>query len=161
MAESVNVYVKQLAGTYHDDFYTDETIQTVNKRSETLVERYADGETIMAWELCNECRCAGSGDGLKKSGNCTTTALTKWMTEMSSYIKTLYSNDLVASKSEGFTDKSVYLYSGLRASTLTPISPLTASTTVFTMRTRIYGVSSGLATTWPRTRRLTNPLTLY
>ncbi|OWY93533.1 Mannan endo-1,4-beta-mannosidase, partial [Phytophthora megakarya] len=76
--------------------------------------RYADEETIMAWELCNECRCAGSGDGLKESGKCTTTTLTKWMTEMSSYIKTLDKNHLVASGSEGFmnTDKSVYLYSG-------------------------------------------------
>ncbi|POM80317.1 Mannan endo-1,4-beta-mannosidase, partial [Phytophthora palmivora] len=111
----IDVYVKQLGGTYHDDFYTDETIKAAYKKFvKTFVERYADEETIMAWELCNECRCAGSGDGLKESGKCTTTTLTKWMTEMSSYIKTLDSNHLVASGSEGFmnTDKSVYLYSG-------------------------------------------------
>ncbi|KAL3670975.1 hypothetical protein V7S43_004160 [Phytophthora oleae] len=110
----MDVYVQQLGGKYHDDFYTDETIKAAYKNFvKTFVERYADEETIMAWELCNECRCAGSG-ALKESGNCNTTTLTDWMTEMSSYIKTLDSNHLVASGSEGFlnTDKSVYLYSG-------------------------------------------------
>ncbi|RLN74246.1 hypothetical protein BBO99_00009027, partial [Phytophthora kernoviae] len=110
----IDVYVKQLGGTYHDDFYTDEKIKAVYKNFvKTFVNRYADEETIMAWQLCNECRCAGSGD-IKDSGKCTTTTLTDWITEMSSYIKTLDSNHLVASGSEGFmnTDKSVYLYSG-------------------------------------------------
>ncbi|GMF33546.1 unnamed protein product [Phytophthora lilii] len=80
----VDVYVQQLGGTYHDDFYTDETIKAAYKNFvKTFVERYADEETIMAWELCNECRCAGSGT-LKESGSCNTTTLTDWMTEMSS-----------------------------------------------------------------------------
>jgi hypothetical protein len=111
---AADVYVQQLGGTYHDDFYTDETIKEAYKNFvKTFVERYADDETIMAWELCNECRCAGSGT-LKESGNCNTTTLTDWMTEMSAYIKTLDANHLVASGSEGFmnTDSSVYLYSG-------------------------------------------------
>jgi endo-1,4-beta-mannosidase len=111
---AADVYVQQLGGTYHDDFYTDETIKEAYKTFvKTFVERYADDETIMAWELCNECRCAGSGT-LKESGNCNTTTLTDWMTEMSAYIKTLDANHLVASGSEGFmnTDSSVYLYSG-------------------------------------------------
>ncbi|KAG7375609.1 hypothetical protein PHYPSEUDO_000499 [Phytophthora pseudosyringae] len=110
----MDVYVQQLGGKYHDDFYTDETIKAAYKNFvKTFVTRYADEETIMAWQLCNECRCAGSGT-LKESGNCNATTLTDWMTEMSSYIKTLDSNHLVASGSEGFmnTDSSVYLYSG-------------------------------------------------
>ncbi|KAL4145171.1 hypothetical protein PRNP1_012844 [Phytophthora ramorum] len=110
----IDVYVKQLGGTYHDDFYTDETIKAAYKNFvKTFVKRYADEETIMAWQLCNECRCAGSGT-LKESGNCNTTTLTDWITEMSSYIKSLDKNHLVASGSEGFmnTDSSVYLYSG-------------------------------------------------
>ncbi|KAG1692503.1 hypothetical protein DVH05_000241 [Phytophthora capsici] len=110
----IDVYVQQLGGKYHDDFYTDETIKTAYKNFvKTFVKRYADEDTIMAWELCNECRCAGSG-GLKESGNCNAATITDWMTEMSAYIKTLDSNHLVASGSEGFlnTDKSVYLYSG-------------------------------------------------
>ncbi|RLN96133.1 hypothetical protein BBJ28_00025023, partial [Nothophytophthora sp. Chile5] len=110
----MDVYVQQLGGTYHDDFYTDETIKAAYKSYvETFVTRYADEETIMAWELCNECRCAGSGT-LAESGSCTSATINDWMTEMSAYIKTLDSNHLVASGSEGFmnTDSSVYLYSG-------------------------------------------------
>ncbi|ETO69905.1 hypothetical protein F444_13584 [Phytophthora nicotianae P1976] len=110
----IDVYVQQLGGKYHDDFYTDEKIKAAYKNFvKTFVERYADDDTIMAWQLCNECRCAGSGT-LKESGNCNATTLTDWMTEMSAYIKSLDSNHLVASGSEGFmnTDKSVYLYSG-------------------------------------------------
>ncbi|KAG3019389.1 hypothetical protein JG687_00012429 [Phytophthora cactorum] len=110
----IDVYVQQLGGKYHDDFYTDEKIKAAYKNFvKTFVKRYADEETIMAWQLCNECRCAGSGT-LKESGNCNAKTLTDWMTEMSSYIKSLDSNHLVASGSEGFmnTDKSVYLYSG-------------------------------------------------
>ncbi|KAK1941959.1 putative mannan endo-1 [Phytophthora citrophthora] len=67
----MDVYVKQLGGKYHDDFYTDETIKTAYKNFvKTFVKRYADEETIMAWELCNECRCAGSG-GLKSRATVT------------------------------------------------------------------------------------------
>ncbi|KAF1785645.1 Glycoside hydrolase superfamily [Phytophthora cactorum] len=96
--------VALLGGKYHDDFYTDEKIKAAYKNFvKTFVKRYADEETIMAWQLCNESR-----------GNCNAKTLTDWMTEMSSYIKSLDSNHLVASGSEGFmnTDKSVYLYSG-------------------------------------------------
>ncbi|KAG6946122.1 hypothetical protein JG687_00016902, partial [Phytophthora cactorum] len=110
----LGVYVQQLGGKYHDDFYTDEKIKAAYKNFiKTFVQRYAGEETIMAWQLCNECRCTGSGT-LKESGNCNATTLTDWMAEMSSYIKSLDSNHLVASGSEGFlnTDKSVYVYSG-------------------------------------------------
>ena len=79
----VDVYVKQLGGKFHDDFYTDEKIKTAYKKFvKTFVERYADEETIMSWQLCNECRCAGSGE-FKESGTCDSSTLTKWITEMS------------------------------------------------------------------------------
>lgn len=110
------MYVKQLGGKYHDDFSTDETIKAAYKKYvATFVNRYKKEDTIMSWELCNECRCAGSGGGLAESGNCTTKTINAWMTEMSAYIKSLDSNHLVATRSEGFlnTDSSVYLYSGL------------------------------------------------
>ncbi|KAF4031016.1 Cellulase (glycosyl hydrolase family 5) [Phytophthora infestans] len=110
----MDVYNQQLGGKYHDDFYTDEKIKAAYKNFvKTFVTRYTHEETIMAWQLCDECRCSGSGT-LKESGSCTTATLTDWMAEMSSYIKSLDSNHLVASGSEGFmnTDKSVYVYSG-------------------------------------------------
>ncbi|POM71111.1 Glycoside hydrolase, family 5 [Phytophthora palmivora] len=112
----MDVYVKQLGGKYHDDFYTDEKIKVAYKKYvATFVNRYKKDDTIMSWELCNECRCAGTGGGLAESGTCTTTTINSWMTEMSAYIKSLDSNHLVATGSEGFmnTDSSVYLYSGL------------------------------------------------
>ncbi|ETI32038.1 hypothetical protein F441_20929 [Phytophthora nicotianae CJ01A1] len=110
----IDVYVQQLGGKYHDDFYTDEKIKAAYKNFvKTFVERYADDDTIMAWQLCNECRCEGSGT-LKESGKCNAGTLTDWMAEMSSYIKSLDSKHLVASGSEGFlnTDKNAYVYSG-------------------------------------------------
>ncbi|KAG7376427.1 hypothetical protein PHYPSEUDO_013575 [Phytophthora pseudosyringae] len=112
----MDVYVKQLGGKYHDDFYTNEKIKAAYKKYvATFVNRYKNDDTIMSWELCNECRCAGSGGGLAESGICTTKTINAWMTEMSAYIKSLDSNHLVATGSEGFmnTDSSVYLYSGL------------------------------------------------
>jgi len=81
---TTDVYVQQLGGTYHDDFYTSETIKTAYKNFvDTFVTRYADDDTIMAWELCNECRCAGSGT-LETSSTCNTTTITSWISEMSS-----------------------------------------------------------------------------
>ncbi|KAH7465630.1 putative mannan endo-1,4-beta-mannosidase C [Phytophthora ramorum] len=112
----MDVYVKQLGGKYHDDFYTDAKIKAAYKKYiATFVKRYKENDTIMSWELCNECRCAGSGGGMPESGTCTTKTINDWMTEMSAYIKSLDSNHLVATGSEGFmnTDSSVYLYSGL------------------------------------------------
>ncbi|KAL4116528.1 hypothetical protein PRIC2_011981 [Phytophthora ramorum] len=112
----MDVYAKQLGGKYHDDFYTDAKIKAAYKKYiATFVKRYKENDTIMSWELCNECRCAGSGGGMPESGTCTTKTINDWMTEMSAYIKSLDSNHLVATGSEGFmnTDSSVYLYSGL------------------------------------------------
>ncbi|KAK1929518.1 Mannan endo-1 [Phytophthora citrophthora] len=111
----MDVYVKQLGGKYHDDFYTNKKIKDAYKHFvRTFVKRYAKEDTIMAWQLCNECRCAGSEKGLKESGKCTTKTINAWMTEMAAYIKVLDSNHLVATGSEGFmnSDKSVYVYSG-------------------------------------------------
>ncbi|KAG6572617.1 mannan endo-1 [Phytophthora cinnamomi] len=112
----MDVYVKQLGGKYHDDFYTNKKVKAAYKKYiATFVKRYKKEDTIMTWELCNECRCAGTGGGLPESGSCTTKTINAWMTEMSAYIKSLDSNHLVATGSEGFfnTDSSVYLYSGL------------------------------------------------
>ncbi|KAI9990940.1 hypothetical protein PInf_018558 [Phytophthora infestans] len=72
----MDVYNQQLGGKYHDDFYTDEKIKAAYKNFvKTFVTRYTHEETIMAWQLCNECRCSGSGT-LKESGSCNLATLT-------------------------------------------------------------------------------------
>ncbi|KAL3670977.1 hypothetical protein V7S43_004162 [Phytophthora oleae] len=48
----MDVYVKQLGGKYHDDFYTDEKIKTAYKKYiSTFINRYKKDDTIMSWEL--------------------------------------------------------------------------------------------------------------
>jgi hypothetical protein len=62
---------------------------------------YRNSATVLAWELCNECRCQGSGT-YGTSPNCNTTLLTNWVSEMSSYIRTIDENHLVGVGDEGF-----------------------------------------------------------
>jgi mannan endo-1,4-beta-mannosidase len=59
-----------------------------------------DDPTIMTWELANEPRCDG-GD-FPRSASCTSTTLTTWANEMSSYIKHIDPKHLVSMGDEGF-----------------------------------------------------------
>ncbi|KAF7296830.1 Glycoside hydrolase family 5 protein [Mycena indigotica] len=54
----------------------------------------------MAWELANEPRCAGSTS--VASATCNTTTITTWAADISSYIKSIDKNHLVAIGDEGF-----------------------------------------------------------
>ena len=58
----MDVYVEQILGSdLHDLFYTDASVKAAYKNYvKTFVSRYLDEPTIMAWELANEPRCAGS-----------------------------------------------------------------------------------------------------
>ncbi|KAF7945636.1 uncharacterized protein EAE97_004674 [Botrytis byssoidea] len=74
-------------------FYTDATCQKVYKNYvKTIVTRYRSSTAIFAWELGNEPRCNG----------CETSVLTKWATDISSYIKSLDSNHMVTLGDEGW-----------------------------------------------------------
>lgn len=102
-------YVKwaQLAGenvNSHDDFYTNSKIKEWYKGYvNTLLNRvnsysgikYKDDPTIFAWELANEPR-ATSDAGCKKN------ILLNWADEMSTYVKSIDSNHMVAVGDEGF-----------------------------------------------------------
>lgn len=88
--------------TAHDDFYTDgncrqwyqDHIATVLNRVNTFNGKtYKDDPTILGWELANEPRCESdpSGDTLQE-----------WIETMASYIKTIDSDHLVTTGSEGF-----------------------------------------------------------
>src|SRR3954453_1169324 len=95
---------------FHDSFYTDPVIRQwykayvdhlLNRVNTITGVRYRDDPTIMTWELANEPRCKGSG-GYPQSDHCTTTTLTDWAGEMTSYLKTLDHKHLVSVGDEGF-----------------------------------------------------------
>lgn len=98
----MDVYVQQILGsTYHDLFYTDpQVIAAFKKYINGFVSRYVDEPTILAWELANEPRCAGS-TGVT-TGNCTNPTITQWIAEISAYIKSIDPNHLVGVGDEGF-----------------------------------------------------------
>ncbi|KAG8997921.1 hypothetical protein FRB94_007353 [Tulasnella sp. JGI-2019a] len=98
----MDVYVSQLLNsTYHDLFYTDATVIAAFKNYiSEFVGHYINEPTILAWELANEPRCAGS-TGVT-SGNCTSSIISAWVQNISSYIKNIDPNHLVALGDEGF-----------------------------------------------------------
>ncbi|CCM05720.1 uncharacterized protein FIBRA_07952 [Fibroporia radiculosa] len=100
----MDVYVSELTGTdYHDYFYSDPVVIAAYKTYvNAFVSRYIDEPGILAWELANEPRCAGS-TGVT-SGNCTAPLITSWIAEMSAYIHSIDSNHLVGIGDEGFFD---------------------------------------------------------
>ncbi|KAG7449553.1 mannanase [Guyanagaster necrorhizus] len=112
----MDVYVDQIvgSGSAHDLFYTNSAVISAYKNYvNTFVSRYVNEPTILAWELANEPRCAGSS-GIT-SGSCTTTTITEWATEISAYIKSIDSNHLVAIGDEGFYNEPsapTYPYQG-------------------------------------------------
>ena len=78
-----------------DTFYTNAVIIAAYKKYiSAFVGRYVNEPTIMAWELANEPRCAGSSGS--PSAACNSTMLTTWAAEISAYIKSIDSNHLVA-----------------------------------------------------------------
>ncbi|KAJ3570962.1 hypothetical protein NP233_g4061 [Leucocoprinus birnbaumii] len=112
----MDVYVNQILGSGqpHDLFYTNTNVKNAYKNYvKTFVSRYVNEPGIMAWELANEPRCKGSTGS--SSGNCTTTTITNWASEMSAYIKSLDKNHLVAIGDEGFYNQPgapTYPYQG-------------------------------------------------
>ncbi|KAG9011518.1 hypothetical protein FRB90_007176, partial [Tulasnella sp. 427] len=108
----MDVYVKQILGsTNHDLFYTDASvIQAYKNYIAVWLNRYKNEPTILAWELANEPRCRGSTGTW--TGNCTTTTITQWASNISTYIKSLDSCHLVALGDEGMglTGDGTYPY---------------------------------------------------
>jgi mannan endo-1,4-beta-mannosidase len=99
----MDVYSQQILGSgqYHDVFYTNPTVIAAFKTYvEAVVTRYVDEPTVLAWELVNEPRCAGSVT--VASPTCNTTTITTWIEEISAFIKSIDSNHLVTIGDEGF-----------------------------------------------------------
>ncbi|KAF8214816.1 glycoside hydrolase family 5 protein [Mycena galopus ATCC 62051] len=104
----MDVYTAQLLGSGqpHDAFYTNPTVVAAYKAYvQAVVTRYATEDTIMAWELCNEPRCAGTTTAA--SATCNSTVITNWAAEISAYIKSLDPNHLVAIGDEGFINDPI------------------------------------------------------
>jgi endo-1,4-beta-mannosidase len=98
----MNQYVTWTGAGSHDAFYTNEACKTafknyikyiVNRTNSLTGEKYKDSPAIFAWELGNEPRCQTDTTGA---------TLLAWADEMSSYLKSLDSDHLVAVGDEGF-----------------------------------------------------------
>jgi mannan endo-1,4-beta-mannosidase len=83
---------------------------------EQIVTRYKDSPAIMAWELGNEPRCGADGTrNLPESpSGCNADVLTAWISEMSTYVKSLDENHLVTWGGEGAFNResSDWMYNG-------------------------------------------------
>lgn len=98
----MNQYVEWCGGSSHDDFYTNDRIKaTYKKYVSHFLHRenrytgivYKHEPTIMTWELANEPRCDSDTTG---------NTLASWAGEMSTFIKRLDRDHLVAVGDEGF-----------------------------------------------------------
>ncbi|KAI8809910.1 hypothetical protein BJ742DRAFT_852398 [Cladochytrium replicatum] len=88
----MDVFTKNLSGAYHDDFYSNTKINWI---------AYKDDPAIFAWRLANEIRWGGASNNLARSPNCSSSTITAWGDEMSTYIKSLDSNQLLSVGNEG------------------------------------------------------------
>jgi mannan endo-1,4-beta-mannosidase len=102
-------YVTWYGLQFHDQFYTDARIKQdyknwitklVNRTNTITGVPYKNDPTIFAWELGNEPRCINAS--LPTSGTCTADTLVGWAGEMSTFIKSLDANHMVAVGDEGF-----------------------------------------------------------
>lgn len=101
----MNQYVSWFQAGSHDAFYTNPSIKQAYKnyvsymlnRTNTYTGvKYKDDPAIMTWELANEPRCQSDTTG---------DILVNWADEMSTYIKSIDQNHLVAVGDEGFYRK--------------------------------------------------------
>ncbi|CZR37717.1 uncharacterized protein FPRO_07092 [Fusarium proliferatum ET1] len=99
----MDVYTVNLGGRYHDDFYRLPAIKKAFKNYiSAVVSRYKDSPAVFAWEIANEPRCGADGTrNLPRGPDCTPATITSWVSEMSTYIKSLDANHLVTTGSEG------------------------------------------------------------
>ncbi|TFK20954.1 CEL4b mannanase [Coprinopsis marcescibilis] len=112
----INTYIKQVLGRdeFHEVFFTNSEIKSAYKSYVTaVVERYKEEATILSWELGHHLKCSVSWHPYNPK--CSTEAITSWIQEMSSHIKTIDPNHLVAVGDEGFYNRegnSRWIYNG-------------------------------------------------
>ncbi|KAG9043608.1 hypothetical protein FS837_009340 [Tulasnella sp. UAMH 9824] len=100
----IDTYVKQIHPDHgdHDLFYTDDAVKAAFKNwLSCIVPQLANHKALLAWELVNDLRCQGA-EGTTTSGNCNTQTITRWVAEISQFVKSLDPNHMVASGDGGF-----------------------------------------------------------
>jgi len=122
----MDLYVRNFrSGGTHDAFYTDKTIIDAFKNYVShVVRRYAKDPAILGWELGNDLRCQST---LPSSSSCNTATITKWVADMSNYIKSLDSNHLITAGDGGFYCLGCpKLYATKKATSPNPLLPGTS-----------------------------------
>ena len=105
----VNQYVRWFDLDGHSDFFVNAKARQAYKnwvtyllnRTNSLTGiKYSEDPTIFAWELCNETSCYG-GDGFPM-GPYSGSAIEGWIAEMSTHVKSIDPNHLVAVGDQGY-----------------------------------------------------------
>ena len=91
--------------------YVSHVLNRVNSLTQVA---YKDESAILAVELMNEPRCAGTNTDNKfpQDPTCSAALITRWVDEMSTYIKTIDSKHLVSIGDEGFFNRGPTAYPG-------------------------------------------------
>jgi mannan endo-1,4-beta-mannosidase len=101
-------YLRWFGRVKHHEFYTDPVVKNafkdwiahlVNRTNTVNGRKYRDDPAIFAWELANEPRCKGTGPG---ATGWTKSTIPVWADEMSSYIRSIDPNHMIAAGDEGF-----------------------------------------------------------
>jgi len=97
----MDLYVQafQPGGT-HDLFYTDPAIIKAFKNYLAhVIPRYANNPAVLGWELGNDLRCSST---FPASSACNPAVISKWVADISQYIKTLDSCHIITAGDGGF-----------------------------------------------------------
>jgi mannan endo-1,4-beta-mannosidase len=106
----IDQYLMWYGRDQHHEFFTQPELKQAYKnwiahvvmRTNTITGRsYREDPSIFSWELANEPRCKGGGNFDRDTG-WTTSTITGWAEEMSSYIKSMDPNHMVSVGDEGF-----------------------------------------------------------
>jgi len=96
----MDAYVLAQNLTEHDQFFTNQTlINAFQTYLNVLIPRYVNNTELLAWELANDARCNST---LPTSPTCVAQNVTQWHATISSHVKTLDPNHIVASGTQGF-----------------------------------------------------------
>ena len=103
-------YLSWFGRDEHHEFYTAPEVRAayktwiatlVNRRNSINGRLYRDDPAIFSWELANEPRCKGTGPA---SSGWTNQTIVTWVSEMTSYLRSLDQNHLISIGDEGFLD---------------------------------------------------------